>query len=98
MIIRGEKIMIWKKIAIAYFKVLCQHSPGETEENNKILSYDIRFWGPPSLLSNGYWRALSLGLKRLGRETDLSPPSSSEVKECVELYLHSPNTSSWRGA
>jgi len=23
-------------------------------------------------------------------------PSSAEVKECVELYLHSPNTSSWR--
>jgi hypothetical protein len=27
-----------------------------------------------------------------------SPPSSAEVKECVELYLHSPNTPSWRGA
>jgi hypothetical protein len=25
-------------------------------------------------------------------------PSSSEVKECVELYLHSPNTPPWRGA
>jgi hypothetical protein len=24
-------------------------------------------------------------------------PSSAEVKECVELYIHSPNTS-WRGA
>jgi hypothetical protein len=23
--------------------------------------------------------------------------SSAEVKECVELYLHSPNTPSWRG-
>jgi hypothetical protein len=33
-----------------------------------------------------------------GRETDHSPPSSAEVKEWVELYLHSPNTSSWRGA
>jgi hypothetical protein len=29
---------------------------------------------------------------------DHSPPSSAEVKECVELYLHSPNTPSWRGA
>jgi hypothetical protein len=38
------------------------------------------------------------GIKRLGREADHSPPSSTEVKECVELYLHSPNTSSWRGA
>jgi hypothetical protein len=27
-----------------------------------------------------------------------SPPSSAEVKERVELYLHSPNTPSWRRA
>jgi hypothetical protein len=33
-----------------------------------------------------------------GREADHSPPSSAEVKEWVELYLHSPNTLSWRGA
>jgi hypothetical protein len=33
-----------------------------------------------------------------GREADNSPPSSAEVKEWVELYLHSPNTPSWRGA
>jgi hypothetical protein len=25
-------------------------------------------------------------------------PSIADVKECVELYLHSSNTSSWRGA
>jgi hypothetical protein len=43
-------------------------------------------------------RALSLGVKRLGREADHSPPSNAEVKECVELYLHSPNTSSWHAA
>jgi hypothetical protein len=40
----------------------------------------------------------TMGVKRPGREADHSPPSSAEVKECVELYLHSPNTSSWRGA
>jgi hypothetical protein len=33
-----------------------------------------------------------------GREADHSPPSSAEVKEWVELYLHSPNTPSWRAA
>jgi hypothetical protein len=38
--------------------------------------------------------ALSLWVKRLGREADHSPPSRAEVKECVELYLHSPNTPS----
>jgi hypothetical protein len=33
-----------------------------------------------------------------GREADHSPPSSTEVKEWVEMYLHSPNTPSLRGA
>jgi hypothetical protein len=42
--------------------------------------------------------ALSLGVKRPIREAGHSPPSSAEVKEWVELCLHSPNTSSWRGA
>jgi hypothetical protein len=34
--------------------------------------------------------ALSLGVKRVGREADHSPPSSAEIKEFVELYFHSP--------
>jgi hypothetical protein len=34
--------------------------------------------------------ALSAGVKRPGCEVDHSPPSSVEVKEWVELYLHSP--------
>jgi hypothetical protein len=42
--------------------------------------------------------AFSLGVKWQGREADHSPPSSSEVKECVEIYLRFPNTPSWRGA
>jgi hypothetical protein len=42
--------------------------------------------------------ALSLGVNGPGREADQSPPSSAEVKECVELCIHSPNTPSWRGA
>jgi hypothetical protein len=42
--------------------------------------------------------ALSLGVKRPGRVADNSPPPSAEVKECVGIYLHSHNTSSWRGA
>jgi hypothetical protein len=41
---------------------------------------------------------LSSGVKWPGREADHSPPSSAEVKECVELYLHSTNTPSWLGA
>jgi hypothetical protein len=38
------------------------------------------------------------GVKRPGREADHSPTSSVEVKEWMELYLHSPNTPSWHGA
>jgi len=42
--------------------------------------------------------AVNLGVKRPGPEDDHSPPSSAEVKECLELYLYFPNTPSWRGA
>jgi len=38
------------------------------------------------------------GVKRPGLETNHSPPSSAEAKECVELYVHSPNSPSLRGA
>jgi hypothetical protein len=34
--------------------------------------------------------ALSLEVKQPGCEADHSPPPSAEVKECVELYCHSP--------
>jgi hypothetical protein len=37
-------------------------------------------------------RVSSLGVKRPGCEADHSPPSSADVKEYVELYLHSYNT------
>jgi hypothetical protein len=42
--------------------------------------------------------AVSLGVKRPGREADHSPSSRVKVKECVELNLHYPNTLSLRGA
>jgi hypothetical protein len=45
-------------------------------------------WGPPFLLSSGYW-GLSLVVKLPRHEADHSLPSSAKVKECVELYLHS---------
>jgi len=34
----------------------------------------------------------ALGVKQPGREADHSRPSSAEVEECVDLYLHSLNT------
>jgi hypothetical protein len=39
-----------------------------------------------------------LGVKLPQHEAHHSPPSSVEVKECMELYLYSPNTLSWHGA
>jgi len=51
-----------------------------------------------NLIAMSYGRALSLGVKRPGREVDHSPPSSAEAIVCVDLYLHSSNTPSWRGA
>jgi hypothetical protein len=49
----------------------------------------LRSTQPPIKLVPG---ALSLGVKRPEREADHSPPSSAEVKEHVELYLHSQYT------
>jgi hypothetical protein len=50
-----------------------------------------RLRGSPSLKSNGYRGFFLLGLSgRVVKE-------SAKVKQWAELYLHSPNTSSWRG-
>jgi hypothetical protein len=42
--------------------------------------------------------SLPLWVKWPRRGTDHSPPSSAEVNESVELYIHSSNTPSWHGA
>jgi hypothetical protein len=64
----------------------------EGEESEKEVQYTRPALGPtqPPI-------QLVLGAKRSGREADNSPPSSTEVKECVAPHLH-PNTSSWRDA
>jgi hypothetical protein len=54
--------------------------------------------GPTQLPIQLVQVALSLGVKRPESEADHSPPSSVEVKELVELHLHSPNMPPWRGA
>jgi hypothetical protein len=59
-----------------------------------LVSYHL-FGG---LLEDQVPGTLSLVVKRPGREAVHSPPSSAEVKEWLALYLHSPNTPSWRGA
>jgi len=35
---------------------------------------------------------IPLGVKQLEHKADHSPPSSTKVKECADLYLHSPST------
>jgi hypothetical protein len=54
--------------------------------------------GPIQLPIQWVPRALSLEIKQPGHEADHSPPSSTKIKECKELHLHSPNKSSWYGA
>ena len=53
-----------------------------------------RSLGPPSLLYKGY-RVFPGGKLRPGRDADPSPPSSTEVKNRVELYLYSFFGPSW---
>jgi hypothetical protein len=52
--------------------------------------------GPTQLPIRRVPGALCLGVKGPGHVVDHSPPSSAEVKECVELYLNSINTPSQR--
>jgi hypothetical protein len=57
----------------------------------------FRYWLSPETfgytfvcLYSSFFIVLTLGVKRPAREVDHSPPSSAEVKEWVELYLHFP--------
>ena len=52
-----------------------------------------RPWNPPSLLYNGY--LVFPGGKAAGAWRWLPTPSSTEVKETIELYLYSPSGPSW---
>jgi hypothetical protein len=54
--------------------------PGRDWKFSSSPPYPDRLWVPPSLLSNGYREALSLGVKQPGSEADHLPPTSAEVK------------------
>jgi hypothetical protein len=58
----------------------------ESAYGRKCAQSTVRYQPPIQLVSG----ALPLGVKRPRREADHSPTSSAEVKERVELYLHSP--------
>jgi hypothetical protein len=51
-------------------------------------------WGSPSLLYSGCQLCFP-GVQWLGRGIDHLPPSSTEVKEGVELYFYLPSGPSW---
>jgi hypothetical protein len=55
------------------------------------------FWGPHSLLSNGYRGGSFLGGKAAGARSWQLTSIYCRGQECVELYLHFPSTPSWRG-
>jgi hypothetical protein len=38
MIMNGEKVRTWNKVAVAYVKVIYQHFPGRTEETRETLT------------------------------------------------------------
>jgi hypothetical protein len=44
------------------------------------ISFPDRLWSPPNLTAKEYRGSFS-GVKRPGRETDHSPPASSEIKK-----------------
>jgi len=54
--------------------------------------YDKR--NSPSLLYNGYW-VFPGGKVRPGRDADPSTPSSTNIKNRVELYFYSPQGPLW---
>jgi hypothetical protein len=85
----------------AYFFHSCQY---QFEVNWNCFCFFIisrRSWtalGPTQPPIQWVPGVLSLGVKRSEREANHSPPSSAEVKDWVELYLHSSNRPPWRGA
>jgi hypothetical protein len=42
-----------------------------------------RLWGQSSILFNGYRELFPRGVKRPGREADISPPTSTEVRKIL---------------
>jgi hypothetical protein len=79
------------KIAISVAMGYWLDGPGSIPGSVRFFSFSQCLdwvWGPPSLLSNGYWVLFPQEIKQQGHEADHSPPSSDEVKK-VGLYLHS---------
>jgi hypothetical protein len=65
-------------------------SPGRGWELFSSPQRSDRFWGPPSLLSNGYQQLFPWGVKRPGLEADHSLPSSVELKKAWSYTFNPP--------
>ena len=71
------------------------HGPGIESAGGEIFyTCPDQPWVPPRLLNNAYWVSF-LGVVQSGHGNDHPPPSSTEVKETVKLYLYSPCGPSW---
>jgi len=75
---------------------LCRY-PGGGWEFFSSPPHPHRLSGPPSLLSNGYQCSFPSG-KAVGAWSWPLTSIYSRGQECVELYLHSHNTPSWRSS
>jgi hypothetical protein len=84
-------------IIVSYWLDPLGSIPGRGKGFFSISQRPDRLWGPPSLPSRGYRELFPPGVKRQGRETDRSPPSSAEAKDDGAIPPL-PHTSSLRGA
>jgi hypothetical protein len=72
--------------------------PGSDKGFFLWLLYPDKLWGPPSLVSNGYWGSFPEGKARPGRDAVQWPRSSAEVK-MSRSYTSTPchlNGGSWK--
>jgi len=63
-----------------YFRFISLRIPGRVWSFSPLHCVQTGSGAPPSLLSNGYRRFLSPGIKRQEREADLSLQSTAEIK------------------
>jgi hypothetical protein len=68
----------------------------EAMDFSSSLCVQTSYWGPPSLLSSGYWESFPGGKEWPGRDAEHSPPSSAEVENEWKIHLLSPLAPAWR--
>jgi len=69
-------------------------SPGRGWEFFSTSLHPDQLWGPLSLLSNDYQGSFNMGKRGQGVKLT-AHLHLVQGQECMEVYLHSPNVSSW---